>query len=72
MPWRWNQWSDVYSKALMHLDPDLGGRPFVHDPSRKPAAEEAKADEEEEEQEEGKEPDKELRIKNVKRLRKRQ
>lgn len=56
----------------MHLDPDLGGRPFVHDPSRKPAAEEAKADEEEEEQEEGKEPDKELRIKNVKRLRKRQ
>ena len=72
MPWRWNQWSDVYGKALMHLDPDLGGRPFVHDPSRKPATEEAKVDEEEEEQEEGKEPDKELRIKNVKRLKKRQ
>ena len=48
MPWRWNLWSDVYGKTLMHLDPDLGGRPFVHDPSRQPAAEESKADEEEE------------------------
>lgn len=70
MPWRWNLWSDVYGKTLMHLDPDQGGRPFVHDPSRKPAAEESKENAEEEG--EGEDTAQELRIKNVKRLKKRQ